>query len=48
MQANLPPDVTSADVAYILSTLNSEMNRVILAAHLQGTCSLHKILMSKH
>ncbi|KAK0473089.1 hypothetical protein IW261DRAFT_718669 [Armillaria novae-zelandiae] len=39
MQADLPPDVTSADMAYILSTLNSEMNRVILAAHLQGLYS---------
>ncbi|KAK0234059.1 hypothetical protein IW262DRAFT_1452608 [Armillaria fumosa] len=39
MQADLPSDVISADVAYILSTLNSELNRVILAAHLQGLYS---------
>ncbi|KAK0224632.1 hypothetical protein EDD85DRAFT_234681 [Armillaria nabsnona] len=39
MQADLPPDVTSVDVTYVLSTLNSEMNRVVLAAHLQGLYS---------
>ncbi|SJL13565.1 uncharacterized protein ARMOST_17010 [Armillaria ostoyae] len=39
MQAGLPPGVTSADIADILSALGSEMNRVILAAHLQGIYS---------
>ncbi|KAK0465990.1 uncharacterized protein EV420DRAFT_1636563 [Desarmillaria tabescens] len=39
MQAGLPPQITSADVESILSILDSEMNRVILAAHLQGIYS---------
>lgn len=43
MQADLPPNVTSTDVASILSILNAEMNRVTLAAHLQGRCSLFTI-----
>ncbi|KAK0461595.1 hypothetical protein IW261DRAFT_1576721 [Armillaria novae-zelandiae] len=39
MQASLPPDITNADIADILLVLGSEMNRVILAAHLQGMYS---------
>ncbi|SJL13504.1 uncharacterized protein ARMOST_16948 [Armillaria ostoyae] len=39
MQADLPPDVTSTDVASILSILYAEINRLILAAHLQGMYS---------
>ncbi|KAK0473092.1 hypothetical protein IW261DRAFT_1570232 [Armillaria novae-zelandiae] len=39
MQADLPPDVTRTDVASILFILDNEINRVILAAHLQGIYS---------
>ncbi|KAK0500937.1 hypothetical protein EDD18DRAFT_784661 [Armillaria luteobubalina] len=39
MQADLPPDVTSTDVASMQSVLGDEINRVILAAHLQGMYS---------
>ncbi|KAK0184652.1 hypothetical protein F5146DRAFT_1006380 [Armillaria mellea] len=39
MQVDLPPDVTSTDVTSILSILDNEINRLLLAAHLQGMYS---------